>query len=56
MINVAAFGWRLPLHVFPGEMALTLATAVGVALAAAALPATKLWRAPPRALLAEEAT
>lgn len=56
VINVAAFGWRLPLHVFPGEMALTLATAVGVALAAAALPATKLWRAPPRALLAEEAT
>ncbi|WP_445156603.1 FtsX-like permease family protein [Halomonas sp. E14] len=55
VINVAAFGWRLPLHVFPGEMALTLATAVGVALAAAALPATKLWRAPPRALLAEEA-
>jgi len=56
VINVAAFGWRLPLHVFPGEMALTLATAVGVALAAAALPAVKLWRAPPRALLAEEAT
>ncbi|MCE8034861.1 FtsX-like permease family protein [Billgrantia tianxiuensis] len=56
VINVAAFGWRLPLYVFPGEMALTLATAVGVALAAAALPATKLWRTPPRALLAEEAT
>ncbi|MBA2780695.1 FtsX-like permease family protein [Billgrantia kenyensis] len=56
VINVAAFGWRLPLYVFPGEMALTLATAVGVALAAAALPAMKLWRTPPRALLAEEAT
>ncbi|MGM0701599.1 MAG: FtsX-like permease family protein [Pseudomonadota bacterium] len=54
VINVAAFGWRLPLHLFPGEMALTLATAVGVALAAAALPALRLWRTPPRALLAEE--
>ncbi|TFH87751.1 FtsX-like permease family protein [Billgrantia azerbaijanica] len=53
VINVAAFGWRLPLHLFPGEMALTLATAVGVALVAAALPALRLWRTPPRALLAE---
>jgi putative ABC transport system permease protein len=55
VINVAAFGWRLPLHLFPGEIALTLATAVGVALAAAALPVLRLWRTPPRALLAEEA-
>ncbi len=56
VINVAAFGWRLPLYVFPGEMALTLATAVGVALVATAVPAIKLWRTPPRALLAEEST
>ncbi|MBE0490282.1 MAG: ABC transporter permease [Halomonas sp.] len=55
IINVAAFGWRLPLHLFPGEILLTLATAVVVALAAAALPVLRLWRAPPRALLAEEA-
>ncbi|GEN27678.1 ABC transporter permease [Halovibrio variabilis] len=54
VINVAAFGWRLPLHLFPGEMAVTLATAVGVALLAAALPALRFWRASPRALLAEE--
>ena len=54
VINVAAFGWRLPLHVFPGEMALTLATALGVALLAATLPVLKLWRTPPRTLLAEE--
>ncbi|MDX5377325.1 MAG: ABC transporter permease, partial [Halomonas sp.] len=54
VINVAAFGWRLPLHVFPGDIALTLATAGAVALLAAALPATRLWRTPPRALLAEE--
>jgi putative ABC transport system permease protein len=53
-INVAAFGWRLPLHVFPGEMSLTLATAVLVALLAAGLPMLKLWRTPPQALLAEE--
>lgn len=55
VINVAAFGWRLPLHLFPGEIALTLGTAVAVALLAAALPALRLWRTPPRALLAEEA-
>ncbi|MBB3190406.1 ABC transporter permease [Halomonas cerina] len=54
VINVAAFGWRLPLHVFPAEMALTLGTALGVALLAAVLPALRLWRIPPRALLAEE--
>ncbi|OXY82752.1 ABC transporter permease [Oceanimonas doudoroffii] len=53
-INVAAFGWRLPLHVFPGEMGLTLALAVLVALLAAALPMLKLFRTPPRALLAED--
>ncbi|WP_445003615.1 FtsX-like permease family protein [Halomonas mongoliensis] len=55
VINVAAFGWRLPLHLFPGEILLTLATAVGVALMAAALPVLRLWRTPPRDLLAEEA-
>ena len=53
-INVAAFGWRLPLHLFPVEMSLTLLIAVLVALLAAALPMFKLWRTPPRALLAEE--
>jgi len=53
VINVAAFGWRLPLHVFPGEIAMTLATALAVALLATGLPALTLWRTPPRALLAE---
>jgi putative ABC transport system permease protein len=56
VINVAAFGWRLPLHVFPAEIGLTLATALGVALLAAALPALGLWRTSPRGLLAEEET
>lgn len=55
IINVAAFGWRLPLYVFPWEMALTLATAVSVALLAAAIPALRFWRTSPRALLSEEA-
>ncbi|WGI26728.1 ABC transporter permease [Halomonas alkaliantarctica] len=55
IINVAAFGWRLPLYLFPWEMAITLATAVAVALLAAGLPTLRFWRASPRALLAEEA-
>lgn len=55
-INVAAFGWRLPLHIFPGEMVLTLTTAVLVTLLAASLPMLTLWRTPPRALLSEEET
>ncbi|MFY0991188.1 FtsX-like permease family protein [Halomonas sp. C05BenzN] len=54
VINVAAFGWRLPLFLFPGEILVTLATAVAVALLATALPVLALWRIPPRALLAEE--
>lgn len=52
-INVAAFGWRLPLHVFPAAWAQALGLAVLVALLAAALPAWRLWRAPPRQLLEE---
>lgn len=54
IINVAAFGWQLPLHVFPAEISFTLLTAILVALLAAVLPMLKLWRTPPRALLAEE--
>ncbi|EPC00327.1 hypothetical protein L861_07465 [Litchfieldella anticariensis FP35 = DSM 16096] len=53
VINVAAFGWRLPLHVFPGQIAVTLGLAVGVALLAALLPAWRLWRTSPRTLLTE---
>lgn len=55
-INVAAFGWRLPLHLFPGTMAVTLTASVLVAVLAAALPMLRLWRSPPQALLAEEST
>nr|WP_299245720.1 ABC transporter permease [uncultured Halomonas sp.] len=53
VINVAAFGWRLPLHVFPGQIAMTVALAVMVAILAALIPAWRLWRVPPRQLLQE---
>ena len=53
VINVAAFGWRLPLHVFPVEIGITLGTALLVALLATGLPALTLWRTAPRTLLAE---
>ncbi|MCW8128261.1 hypothetical protein OQE62_16940, partial [Microbulbifer halophilus] len=53
VINVAAFGWRLPLYVFPAQIAATLAVALGVALVAALLPAWRLWRTSPRRLLTE---
>ncbi|WP_236645247.1 FtsX-like permease family protein [Aidingimonas lacisalsi] len=52
-INVAAFGWRLPLHVFPEHIATTLVLAVAVTLLAALLPAWRLWRLPPGHLLRE---
>ncbi|MEX0307666.1 MAG: FtsX-like permease family protein [Ruegeria sp.] len=51
VINVQAFGWRLPMYVFPGEWAgLFLLTLLAAALAAA-LPAWRLLRLPPAALL-----
>lgn len=53
VINVAAFGWRLPLHVFPGQIAVTVMLALVVAALAALLPAWRLWRVPPRHLLEE---
>ncbi|RUR27396.1 ABC transporter permease [Vreelandella andesensis] len=54
VINVAAFGWRLPLQLFPLDIAVMLLTAFSVALFAAALPTLQLWRTSPRALLNEE--
>ncbi|MFU8898573.1 MAG: FtsX-like permease family protein [Roseinatronobacter sp.] len=44
VINVQAFGWRLPMQVFPADWArLGLWASVAV-LAAAAVPALRLWR------------
>ncbi len=51
VINVQAFGWRLPLQFFPadwGRLALWAGLAV---LAAALLPAYRLWRHGPNRLL-----
>ncbi len=51
VINVQAFGWRLPMHLFPGDwLALFLLTLTAATLAAA-WPAWRLLRLPPAALL-----
>jgi putative ABC transport system permease protein len=51
VINVEAFGWRVPLTVFPARWAALVATGLATALLAAALPAIRLWRMPPDRLL-----
>ncbi len=50
-INVRAFGWRLPYHIFPGQWLEMLALALVAALFSAALPALRLARTAPAALL-----
>jgi putative ABC transport system permease protein len=51
VINVQAFGWRLPMQVFPGDW-LRLGLWAGLAmLAAACLPAWRLLARGPRDLL-----
>ncbi|EEX10870.1 ABC transporter, membrane spanning protein [Ruegeria lacuscaerulensis ITI-1157] len=51
VINVQAFGWRLPMFLFPSDwMQLFILTAIA-ALLAAALPAWRLRRVPPADLL-----
>ncbi|AOE84762.1 ABC transporter permease [Pseudomonas sp. TCU-HL1] len=51
VINVQAFGWRLPLHVFPWQLLQLLAMAVLATLLAAAWPLWKLGRTTPAELL-----
>jgi putative ABC transport system permease protein len=51
VINVRAFGWRLPMHLFPGQWATLLALALATALAAALWPVWRLARASPLRLL-----
>jgi putative ABC transport system permease protein len=51
VINVRAFGWRLPVHLFPGDWALLFAMALVVAFLAALLPVWRLRRAQPADLM-----
>lgn len=47
VVNVQAFGWRLPLLAAPMDWAVLSGWALVAAAAAAALPAWRLWRMPP---------
>jgi putative ABC transport system permease protein len=47
VVNVEAFGWRLPLRVAPLDWARLSAFALLAAALAALLPALRLWRLPP---------
>ncbi|WP_254684943.1 ABC transporter permease [Tateyamaria omphalii] len=51
IINVEAFGWRLPMFLFPGDYTRLGLYALLAAVAAAAWPAWRLMRTPPNALL-----
>jgi len=51
VVNVEAFGWRLPLRLFPADWAWLALAAGAAAVLAAALPAWRLWRRPPAHLL-----
>lgn len=47
VINVEAFGWRLPMHLFPAEWVRLAALALAAAGLAAAVPALRLLRLSP---------
>jgi putative ABC transport system permease protein len=51
VINVQAFGWRLPLRVFPLQLAQLLALAMLATLLASAWPLYALYRTQPTDLL-----
>jgi len=51
IVNVVAFGWRLPMHVFPAHWAQVFAVAIVTALFAAIVPALRLARSAPADLL-----
>ncbi len=50
-VNVAAFGWRLPFHMFPAQWALVFVMALAAALVAALVPVARLARTAPAELL-----
>jgi putative ABC transport system permease protein len=51
VVNVKAFGWRLPFHVFPLQLIQLLGVALFAALCAALLPVIRLARMHPAALI-----
>lgn len=51
VINVEAFGWRLPMHVFPADWLQLLVLSLVAAVAASLVPALRLARTPPSDLL-----
>jgi putative ABC transport system permease protein len=51
VVNVKAFGWRLPFHVFPLQLLQLLAVAMAAALLAALIPVLKLARMQPARLI-----
>ena len=51
IVNVKAFGWRLPFHVFPLQLVELLGVAMAASLLAALLPALRLARMQPADLV-----
>jgi putative ABC transport system permease protein len=51
VVNVEAFGWRLPMHLFPADWLRLGGFALMAAALAAAWPARRLSRMPPAELL-----
>jgi putative ABC transport system permease protein len=51
VVNVKAFGWRLPFHVFPLQLVELLGVAMAASLLAALLPVLRLARMQPASLI-----
>jgi putative ABC transport system permease protein len=51
IVNVKAFGWRLPFHVFPLQLVKLLGVAMAASLAASLLPVARLARMQPASLV-----
>jgi putative ABC transport system permease protein len=51
VVNVKAFGWRLPFHVFPLQLVELLGVAMAAAFCAALLPVLRLARMQPANLI-----
>ena len=51
VVNVQAFGWRLPFYVFPGQLTQVFALALLTAFVASIVPIIRLARTAPAELL-----